>query len=644
MRIRQIILSTTISMLSVAAHAQKVEMIGILSHNGEKYVCGKVDPGTKTITNVELYCFNMNTGQKSYKQDYIKYDNGYYMFKIQTGQAVKYGYRMVPTFNGDNDDKLYSTNIEENGVDRFEWLGSDYKWSNWLSGWDGLKEPKIDCGIDNNTRPIPVGDLSYYKCFSTHATGFFEFYFGTDSPFDRLYTKYGIQNDKEAGSILFSFSVNGEKKEEYTMYAQRNPNKPGPYIREFSTEINGETTIRMYGDKLGSNAQDHMNFPMGRVYYKPDARATQTIAWQEEMFMESTKPFRHQLEAKASSGLDIIYRISKGAEYASLEGTTLNITAIPENPNDYIEVEAFQPGNEEYKYTDLYRCRYYISNRKTVLKNEKLVITDNSDIEELVVYGDAQSVGQVVVQNGLVKVNRLVLKYTFMPGKWNFITFPGEFNIDQISDLNSKGYYLNNEKKPYYICEYDTRSRAETPQKNSWKRLYSPIVKRNKGYIMGLARTDENDQTPVEITFTLDNTSLGTTAEQDGTLNVALNLLELEPEKEFPVYIQAEGVKSNILTVMMKFHPKDVEELPLNFAKALEQARVTFNPNRSGIRLTLPESTPAKVLIFNKRGKLVKAVKYVSPHLIDIKDLKKGKYTLLVEYGNSQEFKELVIE
>lgn len=643
MRIRQIILSTTISMLSVAAHAQKVEMIGILSHNGEKYVCGKVDPGTKTITNVELYCFNMNTGEKSYKQDYIKYDNGYYMFKIQTGQAVKYGYRMVPTFNGDNYDKLYSTNIEENGVDRFEWLGSDYKWTDAKSGY---KSPIADAGIEGNI-PFTVNSTQYYKGFTTHAAGYIKFDFAEDSPFCRFYTLYGIQDDRNIGDLTFTFTVNGIEKEKQTMFAKTNntPNYNGPYIREFEYTIDGATTIYINGSIYDQdNGGDHMNFPMARVYYKPDARATQTIAWQEEKILSSTKPFSHQLEAKASSGLDIIYRISKGAEYASLEGTTLNITAIPENPNEYIEVEAFQPGNEEYKYTDLYRCRYYIRNNKTVLKNEKLVITDNTDIEELVVYGDAQSVGQVVVQNGLVKVNRLVLKYTFMPGKWNFITFPGEFNIDQISDLNSKGYYLNNEKKPYYICEYDTRSRAETPQKNSWKRLYSPIVKRNKGYIMGLARTDENDQTPVEITFTLDNTSLGTTAEQDGTLNVALNLLELEPEKEFPVYIQAEGVKSNILTVMMKFHPKDVEDLPLNFAKALEQARVTFNPNRSGIRLTLPESTPAKVLIFNKRGKLVKAVKYVSPHLIDIKDLKKGKYTLLVEYGNSQEFKELVIE
>lgn len=643
MRIRQIILSTTISMLSVAAHAQKVEMIGILSHNGEKYVCGKVDPGTKTITNVELYCFNMNTGQKSYKQDYIKYDNGYYMFKIQTGQAVKYGYRMVPTFNGDNYDKLYSTNIEENGVDRFEWLGSDYKWTDAKSGY---KSPIADAGIEGNT-PFTVNSTAYYKGFTTHAAGTVQFDFAEDSPFCRFYTLYGIQDDRNIGDLTFTFTVNGIEKEKQTMFAKTNntPNYNGPYIREFEYTIDGATTIYINGSIYDQdNGGDHMNFPMARVYYKPDARATQTIAWQEEKILSSTKPFSHQLEAKASSGLDIIYRISKGSEYATLDGTTLNITAIPEDKNEYIEVEAFQPGNEEYKYTDLYRCRYYIRNNKTVLKNEKLVITDNSDIEELVVYGDAQSVGQVVVQNGLVKVNRLVLKYTFMPGKWNFITFPGEFNIDQISDLNSKGYYLNNEKKPYYICEYDTRSRAETPQKNSWKRLYSPIVKRNKGYIMGLARTDENDQTPVEITFTLDNTSLGTTAEQDGTLNVALNLLELEPEKEFPVYIQAEGVKSNILTVMMKFHPKDVEDLPLNFAKALEQARVTFNPNRSGIRLTLPESTPAKVLIFNKRGKLVKAVKYVSPHLIDIKELKKGKYTLLVEYGNSQEFKELVIE
>lgn len=638
MRIKQIILSTTISMLSVAAHAQKVEMIGILSHNGEKYVCGKVDPGTKTITNVELYCFNMNTGEKSYKQDYIKYDNGYYMFKIQTGQAVKYSYRMVPTFNGDNYDKLYSTNIEENGVDRFEWLGSDYKWSQSGSGYGGAV---IDRGIDYD-QPIPIGDIGYYKSFSTHANGFLHFEFPENTSFCRLYTKYGVQDRKNAENLKFSFIVNGDTVVTKNIYATGTSTNN---INEFETPINGKTTVRMYGDKVETQLkQDHMNFPMARVYYKPDARATQTIAWQEEKILSSTKQFSHQLEAKASSGLDIIYRINKGAEYASLDGTKLNITTIPEDKNEYIEVEAFQPGNEEYKYTNLYRCRYYIHNNKTVLKNEKLVITDNSDIEELVVYGDAQSVGQIVVQDGLVKVNRLILKYSFMPGKWNFITFPGEFNLDQTSDLNSKGYYLNQNPKPYYICEYDTKTRAQQPEKSSWKKLESPVVKKDKGYIMGIARTGTDDQTPVEITFTFDNTSLGTTVSQNGTLDVALNLIQLDPGTEFPVYVRAEGVKSNILKVMVSFQPKELDKLPLDFAEALEQARVTFNPDRSGIRLTLPESTPAKVLIFNKKGKMMKAVKYVSPYIIDIKDLKKGKYTMLVEYGNSRDFKYFEIE
>lgn len=284
------------------------------------------------------------------------------------------------------------------------------------------------------------------------------------------------------------------------------------------------------------------------------------------------------------------------------------------------------------------------SSTKIVQKDERLVITDNSDIEELVVYGDAQSVGQIVVQDGLVKVNRLILKYSFMPGKWNFITFPGEFNLDQTSDLNSKGYYLNQNPKPYYICEYDTKTRAQQPEKSSWKKLESPVVKKDKGYIMGIARTGTDDQTPVEITFTFDNTSLGTTVSQNGTLDVALNLIQLDPGTEFPVYVHAEGVKSNILKVMVSFQPKELDKLPLDFAEALEQARVTFNPDKSGIRLTLPESTPAKVLIFNKKGKMMKAVKYVSPYIIDIKDLKKGKYTMLVEYGNSRDFKYFEIE
>jgi hypothetical protein len=63
---------------------------------------------------------------------------------------------------------------------------------------------------------------------------------------------------------------------------------------------------------------------------------------------------------------------------------------------------------------------------------------------------------------------------------------------------------------------------------------------------------------------------------------------------------------------------------------------VTYVPGFAGIRLTLPDNTPAKVAIYDASGeKLVKAVRYVSPMMIDIRDLKAGNYQMIVSYGNA---------
>lgn len=280
---------------------------------------------------------------------------------------------------------------------------------------------------------------------------------------------------------------------------------------------------------------------------------------------------------------------------------------------------------------------------RVVGKDEKLVLQSGEEVDEITVYGDFQSAGQVVVESGFAKVNRLILKYTFVPGKWNFVSFPGNFNIDDISNLNELGYYFNKSPKAYYIREYSTKKRTEG--QSAWTMLPSPEVKVNKGYIMGIARTADNpDSAPVEVTFVIDNTILGVSSTSDGSMNVQLDMSGMEEGEEVEVVVKPVGVKGIPLNMKVRYELAEDIEKPVNFANSLDEARVTFNPNRSGIRLTLPDDTPAKVIIFNKRGKAVKAVKYVSPYLIDIRDLKKGHYDMIVEYGNARSFKSFEIE
>ena len=161
---------------------------------------------------------------------------------------------------------------------------------------------------------------------------------------------------------------------------------------------------------------------------------------------------------------------------------------------------------------------------------------------------------------------------------------------------------------------------------------------------MGVSRSADNPgDAPVEVVFTFENTTLGLDAAGNGSMNVELNLMQMEPGTELPVYVSPDGIEGAPLRVMVRFEPADLSVLPVNYARALDEARVTFNPNRSGIRLTLPTQDEARVVIFDRKQRIVKAVKYKSPHLIDIHDLVPGEYSLYIQYGNADDVKSFTV-
>lgn len=639
------ILSLVMVLFSGLATAQKLELVGVVSYKDEHNVCVYLDRGDKTFTSFSVTKYDMVTGQNwtTNSADAYTFGDGYYLLTVDGNGISEFAYKVKALFSDDT--VLETPNIELKDGATFHWLGSELKCSNSHSSFLSVVYDQPIEGSANT--PITLDGTKYYKSYSTHAYGFLDFVFAEDTPYSRFYTKYGIMDSKDNGDLRFSFIVNGEIVEQHMLYAKtnRSPNAQGPYIRAFQINIEGGMTIKMRGDYVDDNGGDHMNFVMGRAYLKQnDERKEQTIDLPESQILPSDRPFVYEIPNLASSGLKPYFRIVNGTDYATINGNVLSINTVPSDSEAYIEVEAFQPGNEVYKPSQLYRCKYYVRNIKSVKKDEKIVLKNGEVVEELTVYGDFKTMGQVVVESGFAKINKLKLKYTFVPGAWNFISFPGNFNIDEISNLNELGYYFNKKPKAYYIREYSTKDRTEGTG-NTWKPLSSPEVKMNKGYIMGVARSSDNpDSTPVEVTFTIENSTLGVKNTLDGTLNVQLDMTALNSGEEFEVVVSPVDVKGIPLVVKVKYEPKTEVEQPLNFEKALLDARVTFNPNHSGIRLTLPDDTPAKVLIFNKKGKLVKAVKYVSPYLIDIQDLKKGKYDMIIEYGNARDMKGFEVE
>lgn len=637
------------SLLGLHSQAQSIELIGLVpSADGSlagRKILAKVDDGGAGISTVQLVSFSLRDGSSTVTSDNIPLSDGYYLLPIPEtldrdftvpllDTKDRYAYRAKFTSKAGND--YISEMIEDNGVERFRWIGADVKWNAATSGYNNIVV--YDQGVDGGN-PFPVDGINFYKSFSTHATGSFTFNFAEDTPYSRLFTYYGIQDTKEAGDIKFTLTVNGELKDTHTMYAKKNPVKPsdGIYLRKYDVAIDGQTDIVIKGDMVDNINQDHMNFPLGRLYLKKDVRKEQEATWPATEILAYGKPFKHTLDAGFTSGGTGLYYITSGSEYATIEGNVLNVHTIPTDKSAYIEVAAVQPGTDEYLTSPLSTCRFYVVNDKTVPADGKLVLANGDEVDELTVYANPSSRGQVVVSNGFATVKKLILKYTFNPGEWNFISFPANVSLSKISDLNSLGYTLNGSQKAFYLCEYNTRSRAEQPSKTAWTKLASDNVIKNKGYIMGVSRSADNpDNKPVEVTFVFENTKLGFDPSNNGSLNVELNMMQLEPGSKIPVYVMPDdGLKGSPLKVMVKFSPKDISSLPVNYVKALDDARVTFNPNRSGIRLTLPTQDQAKVVIFDSKEHVVKAVKYVAPYLIDVTDLKPGKYQLYIQYGNA---------
>lgn len=650
MKARYIIVSI-LSWLGLSVQAQSIELKGIVaSPDGGlsgRMILVKADGGSAGFNNLELVCFSLRDASYTTSQEGYKHlVDDYYLLPIPSlnrnfdvpllDTADRYAYRVRLILPDGN--KIISEIIEDNGVERFQWIGQDVKWNAATTGFGNVV---FDKGVEGQM-PLKVDDIGFNKSFSAHARGSFTFNFAADSPYSRLFTYYGVQQDRTAGRVNFVLNVNGADKESNIMYAKNNTsNKPadysGPYLRKYDVPIEGETTILLKGEIVsGDNSGAHMNYPMGRLYLKHGDYKPQEATWPETDILAYNKPFTHTLDAGFTSGGTGLYYITAGSEYATIEGNVLNVHTIPVDKSAYIEVTAVQPGTDEYLTSPITKCRFYVRNNKTVAKDGKLVLNDGDEIDQLTVYADPESRGQVVVDKGFVTVKKLILKYTFKPGEWNFISFPANVSLSKISDLNSLGYSLNDSKKAFYICEYSTRSRAEQPGKTAWVKMQTDNVVKNKGYIMGVARSADNpDNKPVEVTFVFENTTLGMDASNNGSLNVELNMMQVEPGTEIPVYVRPDGVKGAPLRVMVRFSPKDITELPVNYANALEEARVTFNPNNSGIRLTLPTQDPAKVVIFDSKERVVKAVKYIAPYLIDVTDMKPGKYQLYIQYGNA---------
>lgn len=165
---------------------------------------------------------------------------------------------------------------------------------------------------------------------------------------------------------------------------------------------------------------------------------------------------------------------------------------------------------------------YYYERDVQIEEDGVLQLEDGEHIGELEISANPDNSAQITVPEGSAFVDEIVLRYTVTPGEWNFISFPQNANVGEISNLEELGYAYDSTEKAYYVRTYSEEIRAKTGG-NAWYRLEEPLVEKGRGYLFGVSRSADNpDNTPVEVVFRFNDENLS-----DYVNNIDVNMSSL---------------------------------------------------------------------------------------------------------------------
>ncbi len=278
--------------------------------------------------------------------------------------------------------------------------------------------------------------------------------------------------------------------------------------------------------------------------------------------------------------------------------------------------------------------------RLEIQKNDSVILTTTTRIKELVIHADKNSSGQLMVSSGVVQVDRLVLKFTFVPAEWTVIGFPAaiaDLRDPSVSNLTSLGLNFGSGSKRFQLRRYDPVMRAQ--EKDPWVTANDASVPANSGLMM---QVTTGSSTPQEVEFYFDNTTLSA-RQQENEILIDLDMQGKAMQQVYQVRIEPVNAAGRPLEIEVLNAPQ-MAPAPLNYAEELVAANIYFNEDKSAIRIALPTSETAKVVVMDRRmKKVIDAYEYISPAAIPVAHLRKGSYRLLIEYGGASEVKSLKI-
>lgn len=194
--------------------------------------------------------------------------------------------------------------------------------------------------------------------------------------------------------------------------------------------------------------------------------------------------------------------------YVVSEQTSAYSTMLPTH-NDkiafFFENEAVGNGYQMTYYNldlrEITGNRYYWGECVSLGVDDVLTLEEAKCIEVLDVDANPEQSGQIIAKNGGVDIGEMTLHYTVVPGSWNFVFFPVDGNIDELSNLNELGFHYNAEGgESYNLKEYSEEKKALDGQ-DGWMPLAEPIVTKGKGYLFRISANESSQNTPVEVLF-----------------------------------------------------------------------------------------------------------------------------------------------
>lgn len=491
---------------------------------------------------------------------------------------------------------------------------------------------RADVSYDNSQ--LEILDQVYSKGFGIFTTGWVKV--RNLDRFNRFCTDFGYHKGY-SGDAIATLKLDDLEVQNSGVF--RNNVK-----LHFDQSLNGEGVLEVHLNANGSNWNEIIDLGAARFYEKPANIRSQNIIWDEFVEVKANEPVIFDLTARATSSNPVYYRIVKGHEYASLieNASKLSINAIPAEAE--IVVEAFQPGDLEFAAAEPKRCSYQMKRAVVVQAFENCTLPGGTDIEELIVHGNTFQSGQVRISNGVVNIKKLYYKFKMMPGKSHILSFPVSADINRISDLSAQGYVFNEEgENGWQLKEYNGEDRALNGQREqNWSDMSSTVVEPFKGYMLVAPQRAAGES--VDVTFEFENVALDMN-NAINPMNLTLDFSGRLPHEDYRVYVKPENVKGNTLTISVAYRPS-VEDLPLNYKQVVDNTRLVSFNNGKSFRITLPVAhIPAQVFLLDRKGKKVlKAYEYYAPASIDIPNLKKGSYPVLVRFGDEVSSKTLCVE